>query len=104
MIITSTQDIPGRSISEVLGVVTGNTVQSKNVGKDFLAGLKTIVGGEISSYTEMMVEARDRAHTRMITEAAKLGADAIVCVRYSSSSVGDGMSEVLAYGTAVRLG
>ena len=83
-------------------MVKGTIVQSKNFGKDFMAGMKTLVGGEISSYTEMLVEARQIATKRMVDEAEQLGADAIVGVRYASSSVMQGAAEVLAYGTAVK--
>ena len=103
MIIVNTESIPGREISEALGVVKGQIVQTKHLGKDFMAGLKTIVGGEINSYTQMIDEARTIATNRMIEEATKLGADAIVAVRYASSEVMQGASEILAYGTAVKL-
>ena len=103
MIIVNTESIPGREISEALGIVKGQIVQTKHLGKDFMAGLKTIVGGEINSYTQMIDEARTIATNRMIEEATKLGADAIVAVRYASSEVMQGASEILAYGTAVKL-
>ena len=94
--------IPGKKI-EALGLVRGTTVQSKNLGKDFMAGMKTLVGGELTGYTEMLIEARQIATKRMVDEAEKLGADAIIGVRYGSSAVMQGAAEVLAYGTAVRL-
>lgn len=103
MIIVNTETIPGREIDEALGIVKGQIVQTKHFGKDFMAGLKTIVGGEIKGYTEMIDEARTIATNRMIEEATKLGADAIVGVRYASSEVMQGASEILAYGTAVKL-
>jgi len=103
MIIVSTGSVPGRQLAEPLGVVTGSVVQSKHIGRDFMAGLKTIVGGEIKGYTEMMVEARAQATQRMIDEARQLGADAVVNVRYTTSAVMQGMCELLAYGTAVKL-
>lgn len=103
MILVNTESIPGKEISEALGIVKGQIVQTKHLGKDFMAGLKTIVGGEINSYTEMIDEARTIATNRMIEEATKLGADAIVGVRYASSEVMQGASEILAYGTAVKL-
>lgn len=103
MIIVNTETIPGREIDEALGIVKGQIVQTKHFGKDFMAGLKTIVGGEIKGYTEMIDEARTIATNRMIEEAIKLGADAIVGVRYASSEVMQGASEILAYGTAVKL-
>lgn len=103
MKLYTTDVIYGREISESLGIVKGEVVQSKHIGRDLLAGLKTIVGGEITGYTEMIREARKIATDRMIEEATKLGADAIIGVRYSSSSVMDGASEIVAYGTAVKL-
>lgn len=87
---------------ELLGVVKGCTVHSKNIGRDFMAGLKTIVGGEIVGYTEMINEARIEAEQRMISDAKRIGADAIINVRYTSSSVMQGASEILVYGTAVK--
>ena len=103
MIIVNTETIQGKDIKESLGLVKGCVVQSKHIGKDLLAGFKTIVGGEISGYTEMLNEARDIATQRMVAEAEALGADAIVNVRFGSSSVMEGASEMLAYGTAVKL-
>jgi uncharacterized protein YbjQ (UPF0145 family) len=103
MIYTTTPNVPGREIVEILGVVTGNVVQSKHVGRDILAGLKTIVGGEITSYTEMLTEARHIAIRRMVEEAMKLDADAVVNLRFTTSSIMSGSSEILAYGTAVKL-
>lgn len=103
MILVNIESIPGKEISEVLGLVKGEVVQSKHVGKDFMAGMKTLVGGEIKGYTEMMKEARVIATDRMIEEAKSLGADAIVGVKYGSSAVMQGASEILAYGTAVKL-
>lgn len=93
--------IPGREL-EALGIVKGTVVQSKNFGKDFMAGMKTLVGGEISGYTEMLIEARQIATKRMVDEAEALGADAVVNVKYGSSSVMQGAAEVIAYGTAVK--
>lgn len=87
---------------EVLGIVKGTVVQSKNIGRDFMAGMKTIVGGEIVGYTEMLNEARQIATKRMVDEAEALGADAVVGVRYGSSAVMQGAAEVVAYGTAVK--
>ena len=101
MKLISIENIPGKEF-EVLGLVKGTIVQSKHIGRDFMAGLKTIVGGEIRSYTEMLVEARDIATRRMIAEAESLGADAIVGVRFSSSAVMQNAAEVIAFGTAVR--
>ncbi|MCR4568412.1 MAG: YbjQ family protein [Pseudobutyrivibrio sp.] len=101
MKLISIENIPGQEY-EVLGLVRGTIVQSKNFGKDFMAGMKTLVGGEIKSYTEMLTEARQIATKRMVDEATALGADAVVGVRYSSSSVMQGAAEVLAFGTAVK--
>ena len=88
---------------EVLGLVKGAVVQSKHLGKDFMAGLKTLVGGEIKGYTEMINEARSIATERMVAEAAAMGADAILGVRFGSSAIMDGAAEVLAYGTAIKI-
>lgn len=101
MLIVNTESISGKEL-EMLGLVKGSTIQSKNIGKDFTQGLKTIVGGELKSYTKMMDQARSIATERMTAEAETLGANAIVAVRYSSSSVMQGAAEVLAYGTAVK--
>jgi uncharacterized protein YbjQ (UPF0145 family) len=103
MIIVTTENIAGKTVKETLGVVKGQVVQSKHMGSDFMAGLKTMVGGEIKGYTDMLDKARTIATERMVAEAEKLGADAIVGVRYGSSSVMAGASEMLAYGTAVKL-
>ena len=102
MLLLNIDHIPGREV-EVLGMVRGTIVQSKNFGKDFMAGMKTLVGGEISGYTEMLVEARQIATKRMVDEANALGADAVINIRYGSSSVMQGAAEVIAYGTAVKL-
>lgn len=102
MFIVTTDYIAGKEI-EMLGLVRGSTIQSKHIGKDILQSFKTIVGGELKAYTQMMNEARDIATQRMIDEATALGADAIVGVRYASSSVMDGAAEVIAFGTAVKL-
>lgn len=101
MKLVSIETIPGQNF-EVIGVVKGTIVQSKNFGKDFMAGMKTLVGGEIKGYTDMLIEARQIATKRMVDEAEQLGADAIVGVRYASSSVMQGAAEVLAFGTAVK--
>ena len=94
--------IPGKEI-EALGLVRGAVVQSKNFGKDFMAGMKTLVGGEIKGYTEMLNEARAIATKRMVDEAENLGADAVVNVRYGSSTTMQGAAEIVAYGTAVKI-
>ncbi len=95
--------IPGEEIVEALGIVKGQIVQSKNIGRDFMAGMKTIVGGEIAGYTEMISIARQMATKRMVDEAKSLGADAIINIRYGSSAVMSGAAEIIAYGTAVKL-
>ena len=101
MLLVNIDYIPGKEF-EALGFVKGTVVQSKNFGKDFMASMKTLVGGEIVSYTEMLNEARQIAVKRMVDEAEALGADAVVNLRYSSSSVMQGAAEIIAYGTAVR--
>lgn len=101
MIIVNTDYIAGKNL-EMLGLVKGSTIQSKNVGKDITQSFKTLVGGELKAYTEMMNEARVLATRRMVEEAETLGADAVVNVRYASASVMQGAAEVMAYGTAVR--
>lgn len=101
MILATTELISGRSY-EVLGLVKGCTVQSRNIGRDITQGLKTLVGGELKAYAEMMDSARALATKRMVGEAEALGADAVVCVRYASSSIMQGAAEVVSYGTAVR--
>lgn len=103
MLLASSDTIPGKTISETLGLVRGEIVQSKHVGRDIMAGVKTIVGGEVKSYTQMISEARKLATERMIEEAKNMGADAIVCVRYGSSAIMQGSAEIIAYGTAVKL-
>ena len=101
MLIVTTDNIPGKNF-EVLGLVEGNTIQSVHLGKDIMNSFKTLVGGELTSYNEMMSSARSLATKRMVENAAALGADAIVCARYSSSSVAQGAAEIMAYGTAVK--
>lgn len=101
MIITTTDNIYGKNL-EILGIVEGATVQTKNVGRDFMAGLKNLVGGELKGYTEMMNEARKIAKQRMADQASQLGADAVVGFRFSSSEIAQSAAEVVAYGTAVR--
>ena len=101
MILVNTDYITGKEL-EMLGLVRGSTIQSKNIGKDIAQSFKTIVGGELKAYTEMMNEARAVATERMVAEADGMGADAVVNIRYASSSVMQGAAEVIAYGTAVR--
>ncbi|MDM7320127.1 hypothetical protein IM42_03890 [Fervidobacterium sp. SC_NGM5_O18] len=103
MIVVTTDFVPGYEIVETLGIVTGSIVNSKHLGKDIAAAFKTLAGGEIKSYTELLVESRNIALKRMISEAERLGADAVVGVRFGSASVMQGAAELLAYGTAVRL-
>ena len=102
MLLLNIDYVPGKEI-EALGMVKGTVVQSKNIGRDFMAGMKTLVGGEIVGYTEMLIEARQIATKRMVDEAEALGADAVVNVRYGSAAVMQGAAEMIAYGTAVKL-
>ena len=101
MILVNTDYVSGKD-SETLGLVKGSTIQSKNIGKDILQGFKTIIGGELKGYTEMMNEARALATKRMVQEAEGLGADAVVNIRYSSAAIMQNAAEVIAYGTAVK--
>ncbi|HCW53957.1 MAG TPA: hypothetical protein DG753_09520 [Clostridium sp.] len=103
MIIVTTDSIPGKEIVEVIGYVKGSTVRCKNIGKDFMAGLKNIVGGEMTGYNEMLTEARQIAVGRMVDEAEAKGANAIVGMRLMSSAIAQGAAEMVAYGTAVRI-
>lgn len=102
MLLLNIEYVPGKKI-EALGIAKGSVVQSKNFGRDFMAGMKTLVGGEIESYTQMLIEARQIATKRMVDDAEAMGADAVIGVRYTSSSVMQGAAEVTAYGTAVKL-
>ena len=103
MIIVNTEEIKGREINEVLGLVRGNTIRARHIGNDIMAGLRNIVGGEVKEYTQMISEAREDALKRMIEEAEKLNADAVVNIRFTTSQVMGGAAEILAYGTAVKL-
>lgn len=103
MLFVTTNTIQGSEIAESLGVVRGSTVRARNVGRDIFAGLKNLVGGEISEYTKLLADAREQAIQRMLMDAEKLGADAVVNVRFTTSQVMQGAAEMLAYGTAVRL-
>ena len=103
MLLSNLEVIPGRRIREHLGVVQGSTVRAKHVGRDFLAGLKNVVGGELKAYTELMQEARLQATDRMVEQAQAIGANAILNVRYTTASITAGAAEILAYGTAVML-
>jgi len=103
MAISNTESIPGRKIVEFYGVVTGNTVRAKHVGRDIMAGLKNIVGGELKGYTELLQDSRKEATERMIEHAQSMGANAVVNVRFATSSISQGAAELFAYGTAVRV-
>ena len=103
MIYTTTETVPGKDIDQILGVVTGNVVQAKHIGRDIMAGLKNIVGGEIRGYTEMLTEARDIAVQRLVHNATEKGADAVVGIRFTTSAIMDGSSEIMVFGTAVKL-
>lgn len=101
--LSNTETIPGRRIVEFYGVVTGNTVRAKHIGRDIMAGLKNVVGGELKGYTELLQDSRTEATERMVAQAKSMGANAIVNVRFATSSIAQGASELFAYGTAVRI-
>ena len=101
MIVTTTAEIQGKRITKTLGIARGNTIRARHLGRDLLAGLRNVVGGEISEYTKLLAEAREQALDRMVEEAHSLGANAVVEVRFSTSEVASGAAELLAYGTAV---
>lgn len=103
MFVTTTEEIPGRTITSCHGVVSGSTVRAKHAGRDIMAGLKNIVGGELKGYTELLNEAREEAYQRMLEQAGQMGANAVVNVRFSTSSVAAGASEIYVYGTAVTV-
>lgn len=103
IVVTTTDEIPGRVIAETLGLVRGNAIRSRHVGFDIMAGLRTLVGGELGGYTQLMAQTREQALDRMIEQATDLGADAVVGVRFGTSAVMQGVAELMAYGTAVRL-
>ena len=103
ILITTTEDVPGKKVVKILGVVKGSTVRARNIGRDIGAGLKSLVGGEIKTYTDMANNARDEAHNRMVNNALDLGADAVINVRFMTSMIMQGASEMLAFGTAVKL-
>ncbi len=103
MLVTNLEIVPGRRVLKHLGLVQGSTVRSKNIGKDLLAGLKNIVGGELKGYTELLQEAREEATERMVRQAEAVGANAVLNVRFTTSSITQGAAELLAYGTAVAL-
>jgi len=103
LFLSNTEEIPGKTIVQSFGLVSGSTVRAKHVGKDIFAGLKSIVGGEIKGYTELLNESRNEALQRMIIDAAQRGANAVVNIRFSTSTVASGAAELLAYGTAVSV-
>lgn len=103
MIVTNTETVPGKTITEHFGMVSGNTIRAKHIGRDIMASLKNIVGGELKGYTKLLQESRDQATARMISQAEQLGANAIVNVRFSTSSITQGAAELYVYGTAVRV-
>jgi len=103
MIVSTTQQVPGREVAEILGLVRGNTIRARHVGRDIMAGLRNLIGGEIAEYTKLMGESREQALDRMLEQAEALGADAVVSVRFTTSMVTTQAAEILVYGTAVRL-
>lgn len=103
IIVSTTDEIPGRQVKEILGIVRGNTVRARNIGRDIGAGFKNLVGGEIKTYSEMTAQSRDEAFNRMINDAVSKGADAVIGMRFMTSMVMQGASEMLAFGTAVKL-
>lgn len=103
MILTTSDTIPEKEISQILGIARGSTVRARSIGRDIFAGFKNIVGGEIHEYTKLQAEAREQALQRMKDDANKMGADAIINIRFQSSTIMQGASEILAYGTAVKV-
>ena len=103
MIVTTSENIPGKETVEALGIARGSTVRARNIGRDIFAALKNVVGGEIEEYTKLQADAREQALQRMIEDAVSLDADAVINLRFSTSLIMQGASEILAYGTAVRL-
>ena len=103
VIVTTANEVPGAQVVQILGVVKGNTVRARNIGRDIGAGFKNMIGGEIKTYTDMTTNARDEAFNRMVNEAIDLGADAVIGMRFMTSMIMQGASEMLAYGTAVKL-
>ncbi|MCL7475725.1 MAG: YbjQ family protein [Methanosarcinales archaeon] len=103
MIIVNTDTIAGKEITQSLGMARGSTIQAKHIGKDIMAGLRSIVGGELTEYSKMLEEAREKAINRMVDDAEKMGADAVVNVRFMTAMVMAGSAEILAYGTAVKI-
>ena len=103
MITTTAANVPGKEVSEILGISRGSTVRARNIGRDIFAGLKNIVGGEISEYTRLQAQSREQAFQRMVKDAESMGADAVINVRFTTAMVMQGAAEMLAYGTAVKL-
>jgi uncharacterized protein YbjQ (UPF0145 family) len=103
VVLTNTETVPGKRVVEAYGVVTGNTVRAKHIGRDFMAGLKNLVGGELKGYTELLADARQEAVARMVEEARSMGANAVINIRFATSSVAQGAAELFAYGTAARV-
>lgn len=103
MILSTTENLPGKKVTEILGIARGSTVRARNIGRDLFAGLKNIIGGELSEYTKLQAESREQALQRMIQDGEKLGADAIINIRISTSVITQGAAEILAYGTAVKI-
>lgn len=103
MLVTTQDEFAEYAITKTLGLVRGNTIRARHIGKDIMAGLRTIVGGEVTEYTKALAEAREQAIDRMIAHATEVGADGIVCLRFTTSAVMQGAAEILAYGTAVKL-
>lgn len=101
MIIVTSDNVPGRKIVKTLGLVKGNTIRARHIGRDIMAGLKNIVGGEIEEYTKMLAESREQSIDRMTEAAEEMGANAVVCLRFTTSAIMGGAAELLAYGTAV---
>ncbi|SHI83227.1 YbjQ family protein [Aquimarina spongiae] len=102
MIISTTETVPNKEISQIVGIARGSTVRARNIGRDVFAGLKNIVGGEIEEYTKLQAHSREQAMQRMIQDAEKIGADGVINIRFTTSMVMQGASEILAYGTAVK--
>lgn len=102
MVLTTTETVPGKEVSEILGIARGSTVRARNIGRDFFAGLKNIIGGEISEYTKLQAQSREEAMQRMVQDAVRLNADGIINIRLTTAMVMQGAAEILAYGTAVK--
>ena len=102
-LVSNTETIPGKTVVEFYGIVSGSTVRAKNIGKDIMAGFKNMVGGELKNYTELLQEARQEAISRMLKQAKSMGANGVINVRFSTSSIAQGAAELFAYGTAVRV-